>query len=114
MSKIRYARVPYVVEGGKDMPVTELESALNTLGVSQIDMSDELGVTPRTVRRWIKSGIPFSPAVVAIRFAVRLHRMHLPWRINSIPIGFGPSGAIVQMTDDQAVGRRLSLTGGLR
>jgi hypothetical protein len=58
----------------------DLSNALNSLGLSQVELARFLSVDPRTVRRWVESPseIP-GPAEQALRAWQRLQSYGLPW-----------------------------------
>jgi hypothetical protein len=68
------------------MPLVELEQTLLRLGLSQTEAAQILGVTPRTVRRWLDGEQVPGPAEQAFRAWLRLHERNLPWRPDSTAI----------------------------
>jgi hypothetical protein len=68
------------------MTPTELEQSVLRLGLSPAEVSQLLGVTPRTFRRWLDGEEITDPAEQAIRAWLRLHERRLPWRPDSTAI----------------------------
>jgi hypothetical protein len=68
------------------MNENELRQSLNRLNLSAAEAGQLLGVTPRTVRRWLDGEEMTGPAVQAIRAWIRLHNRHLPWRPDTVSI----------------------------
>lgn len=65
----------------------EIVGYLERLDISQTEAAQLLGVTPRTVRRWIAGGQDISgPAEQALRAWLRLNDMLMPWHPNSVSI----------------------------
>jgi hypothetical protein len=62
------------------MSDTELRLTLTRLELSPADAAQLLGVTPRTVRRWLEGEEVAGPAEQALRAWIRLHDRNLPWR----------------------------------
>jgi transcriptional regulator with XRE-family HTH domain len=65
------------------MTIDELQQTLLRLGLSQTDAAQLLGVSPRTVRRWLEGEEVPGPAAQALRAWIRLHERNLPWRPDS-------------------------------
>lgn len=68
------------------MNANELRQSLDRLNLAPGEAGQLLGVTPRTVRRWLDGEEMTGPAVQAIRAWIRLHNRHLPWRPDTISI----------------------------
>jgi len=68
------------------MDTNELHQSLDRLNLSPAEAGQILGVTPRTVRRWLDGEEMTGPAVQAIRAWIRLHNRHLPWRPDTVSI----------------------------
>src|ERR1700687_2494273 len=68
------------------MTTIELEQTLLRLALSQTEAAQLLGVTPRTVRRWLEGEEIPGPAEQAFRAWLRLHERKLPWRPDSAAI----------------------------
>ena len=62
------------------MSDAELRLTLTRLELSPADAAQLLGVTARTVRRWLEGEEVAGPAEQALRAWVRLHDRNLPWR----------------------------------
>jgi hypothetical protein len=80
------------------MSPIELEQSVLRLGLSPAEISQLLGVTPRTFRRWLDGEEITGPAEQAIRAWLRLHERRLPWRPDST--------AIVEDDQDQIARQR--------
>jgi|GEM_PF-920976 len=78
------------------MDTNELRQSLNRLNLSPAEAAQILGVTPRTVRRWLDGEEITGPAVQAIRAWIRLHNRHLPWRPDTVSIIEDDQGQIEQ------------------
>jgi transcriptional regulator with XRE-family HTH domain len=68
------------------MSIDELRQILLRLGLSQTEAAQILGVTPRTIRRWLEGEEISGPAAQALRAWIRLHERNLPWRPDSASI----------------------------
>lgn len=68
------------------MNTNELRQSLDRLNLASGEAGQLLGVTPRTVRRWLDGEEMTGPAVQAIRAWIRLHNRHLPWRPDTVSI----------------------------
>ncbi len=68
------------------MTPIELEQSVLRLGLSPAEISQLLGVTPRTFRRWLDGEEIPGPAEQAIRAWLRLHERRLAWRPDSTAI----------------------------
>ena len=62
------------------MSNAELRLTLARLELSSADAAQFLGVTPRTIRRWLDGEEVAGPAEQALRAWIRLHDRNLPWR----------------------------------
>jgi transcriptional regulator with XRE-family HTH domain len=62
------------------MTLAELRLILTRLELTQSEAAQLLGVTPRTVRRWLDGEDLPGPAEQALRAWIRLHERNLPWR----------------------------------
>jgi hypothetical protein len=62
------------------MSDAELRLTLARLELSPADAAQLLGVTARTVRRWLEGEEVAGPAEQALRAWIRLHDRNLPWR----------------------------------
>jgi hypothetical protein len=69
------------------MSKTNINEALNLLGLTQVDAARLLSVDPRTLRRWVENPneIP-GPAEQALRAWLRLHHLGLPWTPDGIDL----------------------------
>jgi len=81
------------------MNANQLRQSLDRLNLSPAEAAQLLGVTPRTVRRWLEGEEMTGPAVQAIRAWIRLRDRHLPWRPDAV--------SIVQDNQDQIERHRL-------
>ena len=70
------------------MTRTELLQHLDGLGLTQVGAAKLLSVGPRTFRRWVSvpSELP-GPAEQALRAWLRLNRLGIPWRPDTVPLG---------------------------
>lgn len=68
------------------MSSIELQQYLARLDLSAAEAAQLLGVTARTVRRWLDGEEMTGPAEQALRAWIRLHDLHLPWRPDSASI----------------------------
>jgi hypothetical protein len=68
------------------MTKEELRKALDTLTLSQADAAQLLGVSTRTLRRWMEGEEIPGPARAAIRAWLELHKRKLAWKPDSITI----------------------------
>jgi len=68
------------------MTKEELHQYLSRLSLTAAEAAQLLGVTPRTVRRWLNGEDVTGPAEQAIRAWIKLHDRHLPWRPDSTSI----------------------------
>jgi len=86
------------------MPRTELDAALDILQLSQTEAARLLSVGERTFRRWMEKpqDMP-GPAAQALRAWVRLEKLGLAWRPDSL--GFGEK----EMADQIASHRQHAL-----
>ena len=64
----------------------EFLETLTFLGIDTIEVSQFLGVSTRTIRRWIEGEEIPGPAEAALRAWRQLHARHLAWKPNSISI----------------------------
>ena len=65
----------------------ELQEHIQALGLTQAEVAQLLGVSPRTVTRWCTEGEEVSgPAEAALRAWRRLNARHLAWRPDSVSI----------------------------
>ena len=70
------------------MTDTEFRDILSKLGVTQAELARLLGVTDRTVRRWVDAPTDMpGPAVQALRAWRRLNDLHLSWRPDGLMLG---------------------------
>jgi transcriptional regulator with XRE-family HTH domain len=67
----------------------EIRRILGHLGLTQAEAAQLLGVTPRTVRRWLEGDELPGPAEQALRAWLRLAEMRMPWRPDSEAIADG-------------------------
>jgi hypothetical protein len=74
----------------------ELYQYLSRLDLSAVEAAQLLGVTPRTVRRWLDGEEVPGPAEQAVRAWIRLHDQHLPWRPDSTSINENDEGQIAR------------------
>jgi hypothetical protein len=82
---------PYVIDM---MTKDELQQYLSRLDLTAVEAAQLLGVTPRTVRRWLDGEDVAGPAEQAVRAWIRLHERHLPWR---------PDGTSVSVNDEEQI-----------
>ncbi len=68
------------------MTATEVEQMLGKLGLTPPEAAPLLGVSDRTVRRWLEGEQVPGPAEAALRAWKRLHDNHLAWRPDSVTI----------------------------
>jgi hypothetical protein len=68
------------------MSSNELANCFNILGLSQPDAAQLLGVSDRTVRRWLDDVEVPKPVEQAIRAWQRLHARNLVWRPDTVAI----------------------------
>jgi transcriptional regulator with XRE-family HTH domain len=65
----------------------ELQEHIQALGLTQAEVAQLLGISPRTVTRWCAQGEEVSgPAEAALRAWRRLDAWHLAWRPDSVSI----------------------------
>jgi transcriptional regulator with XRE-family HTH domain len=65
----------------------ELQEHIQALGLTQAEVAQLLGISPRTVTRWCTEGEEVSgPAEAALRAWRRLDARHLAWRPDSVSI----------------------------
>ncbi len=62
------------------MSDAELQLTLARLELSPAEAAQLLGITARTVRRWLDGEEVAGPAEQALRAWIRLHDRSLPWR----------------------------------
>lgn len=65
------------------MTKVELEQYLLRLNLSAIDAAQLLGVTPRTMQRWLDGEEIPGPAKQAVRAWIKLHDLGIPWKPDS-------------------------------
>ena len=65
------------------MTKTELEQYLLRLDLTGIDAAQFLGVTPRTMQRWLDGEETPGPAEHALRAWIKLHDLGIPWKPDS-------------------------------
>ncbi|HJX84791.1 MAG TPA: helix-turn-helix domain-containing protein, partial [Candidatus Angelobacter sp.] len=63
-----------------------MEHHLSQLGLPQFEAAQLLGVSPRTVRRWLEGEAVPGPVEQVFRAWLRLHDRNLPWRPDSAAI----------------------------
>jgi hypothetical protein len=68
------------------MTASELEESLATLGLVPNEAAELLGVSDRTIRRWLEGEQTPGPAAAAIRAWRRLQDRHLAWRPDSLTL----------------------------
>jgi transcriptional regulator with XRE-family HTH domain len=68
------------------MPVVEIRQTLAALQVSQTEAATLLGVSPRTVRRWLEGEEIPGPAEAALRAWRQLEARGLAWRPDSVTL----------------------------
>jgi hypothetical protein len=88
----------------------DVRTALRQLQMTYEEAALELGVSPRSVRRWEQRGVKGAP-VAALNFALRMRALGLAWRRKETSITIGPRGQILELTDVQAVLRKAALDG---
>ena len=65
------------------MTTTELEQYLLRLDLTAADAARFLGVTPRTMQRWLDGEEIPGPAEQALRAWIKLHDLGIPWKPDS-------------------------------
>jgi hypothetical protein len=65
------------------MTKTELEQYLLRLDLTAIDAAQLLGITPRTMQRWLDGEEIPGPAEQAVRAWIKLHDLGIPWKPDS-------------------------------
>src|SRR5689334_5704247 len=69
------------------MTTHELAGSLRELGLSQVEAARLLEVSDRTMRRWVEDAAELpGPAEQALRAWLRLHRLGVAWRVDSISL----------------------------
>src|SRR5665213_1342416 len=68
------------------MTKKELSDTLSALGLTQTEAAQLLGVSARTVRRWIEGEAIPGPAEAALRAWRKLQQRNLAWRPDSMTI----------------------------
>jgi hypothetical protein len=68
------------------MTAEELTTHLSILQVTQPEAAQLLGVSPRTLRRWLEGEDVPGPAEAALRAWRELAERHLPWKPDSVSI----------------------------
>src|SRR5580700_7118768 len=68
------------------MTAPELNKHLAALQVTPAEAAQLLGVSPRTVRRWLEGEDVPGPAEAALRAWRTLADRHLPWKPDSVSI----------------------------
>ncbi len=68
------------------MTSLELTEHLSRLGLNQTEVAQLLGISARTVRRWVEGEEIPGPAEAALRAWRRLSERNLPWRPDSVSI----------------------------
>jgi hypothetical protein len=84
--KITFVFVQNVYYGLAMMNTSELNEQLVALGVSPAEAAQLLGVSPRTVRRWLEGEEVPGPAEAALRAWRTLADRRLPWKPDSLSI----------------------------
>lgn len=80
------------------MTGAEVREAVEALQQSPKELAFELDTSERSIRRWMSSGVTGPPAA-ALRWAARLHAMHLAWRKNEVTLRVMDGGFVVIMRD---------------
>ncbi len=99
------------------MDSNEFRSALNRLGLSQLEAARLLGVKSRTIQRWVAGSPPVGePAAQALRAWCRLAEHGLAWRPDAEPIDAEDLGSLARRRQ-QAIGlegmiKRVAARGG--
>ena len=99
------------------MDSSEFRSALNRLGLSQLEAARLLGVKSRTIQRWAAGSPPVGePAAQALHAWCRLAEHGLAWRPDADPIDGEDLGALARRRQ-QAIGlegmiKRVAARGG--
>src|ERR1700728_5124665 len=68
------------------MTSSELSEHLSGLSLNQTEAAQLLGISARTVRRWVEGEEIPGPAEAALRAWRRLAERNLPWRPDSVSI----------------------------
>jgi hypothetical protein len=68
------------------MTAIEIEQVLGELGLTPPEAATLLGVSDRTLRRWLEGEQMPGPAEAALLAWRRLHNNHLAWRPDSVTI----------------------------
>jgi hypothetical protein len=80
------------------MTQTELEQYLLRLDLTPIDAAQLLGVTPRTMQRWLDGEEIPGPAEQALRAWIKLHDLGIPWK---------PDSRSISNNDEKQIGAHL-------
>ncbi len=100
------------------MTEKELEQYLLRLGLTPLDAAQFLGVTPRTLQRWLDGEEIPGPAEQAVRAWVKLNDLGIPWKPDSQSINANEEqqiGAHLQHAVEQAaLIARIQARGGPR
>lgn len=102
---------------GRALDSSEFRSALNRLGLSQLEAARLLGVKSRTIQRWAAGSPPVGePAAQALRAWCRLAEHGLAWRPDADPID-GEDLGVLARRRQQAIGlegmiKRVAARGG--
>ena len=100
------------------MTKIELEQYLLRLDLSATDAAQFLGVTPRTLQRWLDGEEVPGPAEQAIRAWVKLHEFGIPWKPDSRSINANNEKSIrahlVHAVEQAELFARIEARGGPR
>jgi hypothetical protein len=79
-------------------------AAMRDLGrIYPPDLAEQSEVSERTVRRWMADGCD-GVAEAAFRYALRLHKLGVPWWKNEVPIALTENG-VAFLSDLEAAQR---------
>jgi DNA-binding transcriptional regulator YiaG len=71
----------------------EVERVIRRLGYTKADLAHELGVSKRTVERWVTGGAGGASGFL-LALIDRLAADHKPWRPNEVAVSISDDGKI--------------------